>query len=156
MEWSRDDGYVISDDVGRVDREVVHRFLSRESYWAPNVPRSVVDRAVDNSLCLGVYSGADMVGFARAVTDRATFAWLADVFVLPAHRRKGLASWLVEVARAHPDLQGLRTLLLGTRDAHALYASLGFQPLSPEMVRRYMCVHTDASVLYGVATRPSA
>ena len=149
MEWSRDDGYVVSDDSGRVDCGVVHRFLSRESYWAPNVPRAVVDRSIDNSLCLAVYAGSDMVAFARAVTDRATFAWLADVFVLPAHRRRGLASWLVEVARSHPDLQSLRTLLLGTRDAHALYARLGFQPLSPETAQRYMYVHSSAAELYG-------
>ena len=122
------DGYVVSDDPRRLDLDAVHAFLSR-SYWAEGIPFEVVARSVRNSLGFGVYHGQRQVGFARVVTDRATFAYLADVFVLPAHRGRGLAKWLVECIRAHPDLQGLRRWHLATRDAHGLYAPLGFTPL---------------------------
>ena len=119
-------GYEVSTDVARLDREVIHRFLSEESYWAPGIARAVVDRSIDNSLCFGVYQGATQVGFARIVTDRATFALLADVFVLAAHRGRGLSKWLMRQVVEHPDLQGLRRMLLLTSDAHKLYAQFGF------------------------------
>ena len=121
---------VVDTDPGRLDRAVIHRWLSEESYWAKGVPRQVVDRAIDNSLCFGAYVDGAQVGFARMVTDRATFAYLADVFVLPEHRGKGYSQRLMDAILAHPDLQGLRRLLLATSDAHGLYAKYGFSPLS--------------------------
>ena len=122
--------YEISTDTGRLDHAVIHRFLSEESYWARGVPRDVVDRAIENSLCFGLYRDGMQVGFARAVTDRAAIAYLADVFVLPEHRGKGLGKWLIEEVLAHPDPQGLRRFFLGTEDAHSLYRRFGFRPLA--------------------------
>lgn len=125
MEWSRD-RYVISTDTKRLDRGAIHAFLS-ESYWAPGIPREVVDRSIQNSLPFGVYDSEGQVGFARVITDYATFAYIADVFVLPAHRGRGLAKWLMEVIHAHPDLQDLRRWMLVTRDAQALYRKVGYR-----------------------------
>ena len=124
-------GFTISTDPARLDRPVIHRFLSG-SYWAPGIPRSIVDRAIENALCFGVYEDATgaQVGFARIVSDHSTFAYLADVFVLDPHRGRGLAVWLMEVIRAHPDLQGLRRWMLATRDAHGLYRKVGFRELA--------------------------
>jgi GNAT superfamily N-acetyltransferase len=121
--------YEISTDRARIDRGLVHRFLSTESYWARGVPREVVDRCIDNSLCFGVYHEGGQVGFARVVTDRAAIAYLGDVFVVAAHRGRGLGKWLVATVMAHPDLQGLRRFMLGTEDAHSLYEEFGFRPL---------------------------
>ena len=123
------DGYTISTDVQRLDLQAIHAYLT-QSYWSPGVPVDIVQRAIANSLCFGVYQGDDQVGFARVVTDRATFAYLADVYVLEAHRGKGLSKWLLETIIAHPDLRGLRRFMLATRDAHALYARFGFTPLA--------------------------
>ena len=119
-------GYEISTDQDRLDVEVVFRFLSEESYWSPGIPRDVVERSINNSLCFGVYHGEVQVGFARIVTDKATFALVADVFIVEAHRGKGLSKWLLHEVMEHPDLQGLRRLLLLTSDAHSLYAQFGF------------------------------
>lgn len=123
------DGYVVSDDPRRLDLDAIHGFLSR-SYWAEGIPFETVARSIRHSLCFGVYQGQRQVGFARVVTDRATFAYLADVFVLSGHRGRGLAKWLVQCIRAHPELQGLRRWHLATRDAHGLYAQLGFTALA--------------------------
>lgn len=127
--WERD-GYEVSTDPGRLDLDVVHRYLSESSYWARGIPRAIVARSVNHALPFGLYSlengGEALVGFARAITDRATFAYLADVFVLPSHRGRGLGRWLNECLLAHPDLQGLRRLLLTTQDAHGLYERVGF------------------------------
>lgn len=123
------DGYVVSNDPGRLDREAIWRYL-RTSYWSPGIARDVVERAIDNSsLVFGLYApqGAQ-AGFARVVTDRARFAWLADVFVLEEHRGRGLGVWLVETVVAHPDLAGLR-FVLATADAHGLYERFGFGPV---------------------------
>jgi GNAT superfamily N-acetyltransferase len=122
------DGYVISNDPARLDREAIWRFL-RTTYWSPGIAREVVERGIDNSLVFGLYApdGAQ-AGFARVVTDRARFAWLADVFVLEEHRGRGLGVWLVETVVAHPELAGLR-LVLGTADAHGLYERFGFGPV---------------------------
>jgi GNAT superfamily N-acetyltransferase len=140
-------GYTISSDPARVDLDVVHGFLSRDSYWAKGVPRDVVARAIANSLVFGVYQGDDQVAFARVVSDRATFAWLSDVFVLPAHRGRGLARRLVEAVLAHPDLQGLRFFLLKTADAHGLYQRFGFRaPSDPD---RFLAIQEEAAQLYG-------
>ena len=119
-------GYEISTDQDRLDVDLVFRFLSEESYWSPGIPRAVVERSINNSMCFGVYQGEVQVGFARIVTDKATFALVADVFILEAHRGKGLSKWLMQVVLEHPDLQGLRRLLLLTSDAHSLYAQFGF------------------------------
>ena len=121
--------YRISTDRQRLDIALIHEFLS-QAYWSPGVPRGIVERGIGNSLCFGVYHGAQQVGFARVITDQATFAYLADVFVVQAHRGKGLAKWLVETILQHPDLQGLRRFLLATRDAHSLYGQFGFAPLA--------------------------
>src|SRR3954453_19837493 len=106
MEWTRD-GYTISDDPARVDVDAVHRYLSEESYWAPGVPRDVVERSIAGSLPFGLYApNGALAGFARAVTDRAVFAYVADVFVLDAHRGRGLGIWLVQTPPAHDHPPG--------------------------------------------------
>lgn len=131
-EWTRGE-FVISTDRSRLDVEAVHRFLSGSSYWSQGIPLEVVRRAIEHSLPFGIYRHGEQVGFARVVTDFATFAYLADVFVLEAMRGQGLSKWLMECITAHPDLQGLRRWMLATRDAHGLYAQYGFTPLkTPE------------------------
>lgn len=122
--------FELSTDTARIDRPLIYRFLSEQSYSAPGVARAIVDRAIDHSLCVGVYRGGAQLAFARVVTDRATFAYLADVFVLPEHRGAGLGKWMIAALMRHPDLQGLRRWLLATRDAHDLYAQFGFKPLA--------------------------
>jgi GNAT superfamily N-acetyltransferase len=126
--------YEVSSDPARLDLDVVHGFLST-SYWAAGIPMETVRRSVAHSLVFGIHHDADgQVGFARVVSDRATFAYLCDVFVLPAHRGRGLSKWLVEFIHAHPELQGLRRWMLATRDAHDLYRGQGWTPVpSPEM-----------------------
>lgn len=125
--------YSISTDSARLDLDAIWGWL-RGSYWSPGIPRETVARAVRNSIPFGIFEGQRQVGFARVVTDRATFAYLADVFVDPAARGRGLAAWLVEVILAHPDLQGLRRWSLATLDAHGLYEKFGFRPLArPEL-----------------------
>jgi GNAT superfamily N-acetyltransferase len=121
--------YTISTDRNRLDVVSVHAFLS-QSYWSPGIPLAVVERAITNSLCFGLFHQASQVGFSRVVTDKATFAYLADVYVLDAHRGKGLSKWLMEVITRHEDLQGLRRFVLATRDAHDLYRQFGFAPLT--------------------------
>ncbi|HKF23951.1 MAG TPA: GNAT family N-acetyltransferase [Candidatus Angelobacter sp.] len=131
--WRREgDEFEISTDNTRLDVPAVHAFLTA-SYWAKGIPLPVVERSVRNSICFGIYRGHEQVGFARVVSDRATFAYLADVYVLPGFRGRGLAKWLMECIMAHPDLQGLRRWSLLTRDAHRLYQAFGFEPLhAPE------------------------
>jgi GNAT superfamily N-acetyltransferase len=126
--WERDE-YLITTDRSRLDVALIHKFLSNESYWAGERSIEVVKRSIDNSLCFGIYRKTEQVGFARVVTDFATFAWLADVFIVPEHRGHGLAKWLMEVILAHPELQGFRRWVLATKDAHSLYARFGFIPL---------------------------
>jgi GNAT superfamily N-acetyltransferase len=121
--------YEITCDKTRLDVDAIHAFLSH-THWSPGIPRAVVERAIANSLCFGVLDHGQQVGFARVVTDKATFAWLTDVYVLPAHRGKGLARRLMEQIVQHADLRGLRRMLLATRDADALYAKFGFRPLA--------------------------
>ena len=121
--------YLITDDPARLDLDVIHGYLARESYWAGNIPRETVERSLQNSLCLGVYAaGGAQVGLARIVTDYATYAWLCDVFVLAAHRGHGLGKALIQAVVSHPRLQNLRRFALATRDAHGLYAQFGFTP----------------------------
>jgi ribosomal protein S18 acetylase RimI-like enzyme len=123
------DGIDISSDKGRLDVDALHTFL-RDAYWSLGIPREVLQRALDNSLCFGAYEGRSQVGFVRVVTDRATFAWVCDVFVVESHRRRGVADALMVAVKAHPELQGLRRWSLATRDAHALYRRHGFEPLA--------------------------
>lgn len=122
--------YEVSTDPARLDLDVIHGFL-RTSYWAAGIPRETVRRSVEHSLCFGVHHDTEgQVGFARIISDRATFAYLADVFVLDAHRGRGLSLWLMETITRHPALQGLRRWTLATRDAHGVYARFGFTPLA--------------------------
>ena len=130
--WHRDD-YTISTDPVRLQLPVIHGYLST-SYWAAGIPLGVVERSLRHSLCYGIYQGENQVGFARVITDYATFAYLADVFVLEAHRGKGLAHWMMECILETPELQGLRRWMLVTRDAQRIYADMGFQPVTPERV----------------------
>jgi GNAT superfamily N-acetyltransferase len=134
MDYTRGDNFLISTDKEHLDIDMIHTFLSRQSYWAKGVTREIVERAIANSLPFGVYhitaQGAEQVGFARVITDYATFAYVADVFVIETYRGKDLSKWLIESMRAHPDLQGLRRWLLATKDAHGLYRQYGFRELA--------------------------
>ena len=139
----RETNLLISDDKALLDRTLIHRFLSERSYWAQNVPREIVDRSIEHSLCFGVYRNGSQIGFARVVTDFATFAWLADVFVVEDARKQGTGKKLVAAVLAHPMLQNLRRFMLGTRDAFGLYARYGFEPLAyPE---RFMEIRSENS-----------
>lgn len=129
IEYHRNN-FTISTARDLLDIQVIQEFLANESYWAQGIPSSVVEKCIENSLCFGVYDQeGKQVGFARVVTDCATYAYIADVFILEAHRGRGLSKWLMECIMAHPDLQGLRRWNLATRDAHELYARYGFTPL---------------------------
>jgi GNAT superfamily N-acetyltransferase len=126
------DGFTVSTDPARLDLDAIHAFLVT-AYWCEGIPRETVARALSNSLSFGLYEGPRQIGLARMVTDRSTFAYLCDVYVLPELRGRGLGSWLMECVMAHPDLQGLRRLLLVTRDAHELYRPFGFSEIkNPE------------------------
>ena len=123
-------GYTISTDQALLDLDVIYNYLDRESYWAQGIPFEKLKKAISNSLCFGIYKDDKQVGFSRVVTDKATFAYLCDVFVLPEHRGTGVSKWMMQTICAHPDLQGLRRWSLATLDAHGLYAQFGFTPLS--------------------------
>jgi len=130
--------FLLSTDPGRLDLDVIHGFLT-ECYWAKGIPRDVVARSIENSLCFGVYKDRKQVGFARVISDFATYAYIGDVFVLEEFRRQGLSKWMMESIMRHPGLQGLRRWTLLTRDAHGLYGQFGFLPLAkPD---RYMELH---------------
>ncbi len=131
-------GFEISTDAARLDVTAIHAFLS-QTYWSPGIPLETVRTAIGHSVCVGAYCGEQQVGFARAITDRATFAYLADVYVLEAHRGQGLSRRMVQALTEHGALQGLRRMLLITRDAHGLYAKFGFKALAaPD---RFMELH---------------
>jgi len=121
--------YSISTDPGRLDLDAIHAYLTR-AYWCEGIPRQTLERAITNSLCFGLFHGKDQVGLARVITDSATYAYLCDVYILEAHRGKGLAKWLMQCVMAHPALQGLRRFTLATRDAQGLYRQFGFRELS--------------------------
>lgn len=133
--------YIISTDPSKLDVNMIHQYLSQDSYWAQNIPLDVVQQSIDNSFCFGVYYNDTQVGFARLITDKATFAYLCDVFILSEHRGKGLSKYLMQTMHAHQDLQGLRRWLLGTKDAHGLYAQFGWTPFTEELVPRFMQLH---------------
>src|SRR5262245_45179746 len=146
QEWRRDD-YVISTDKSRLDIGVIHGFLTT-SYWAAGIPLEVVQRSIGNSVVFGIFKDSEQVGFARVITDRATFGYLADVFVLESHRGRGLSKWLMEAIISHPDLQGFRMWFLATKDAHELYRRFGFRSL--EEPERYMAIRKANA--YGATT----
>ena len=127
-EWRRDE-YTISTDRERLNASLIHNFLSNRAYWAKGRSLEVVKRAIGNSLNFGVYKDGEQIGFARVVTDYATFAWLADVFILDEYRGRGLSKWLIEVIVSHQQLQGFRRWVLATKDAHELYRRFGFAEL---------------------------
>lgn len=138
--WERD-GFTISTDKNDLDTEIVFNYLNKESYWANGIPKETVTKSIENTaLCFGVYKGnpkveqAPLIGFARVISDLATFAYLADVFILEPYRGLGLSKWLMSTITAHSELQGVRRFLLATRDAHTLYSQYGFEPLeSPQL-----------------------
>ena len=138
QEWRRDESYVISTDRRRLDLATIHGFLSR-IYWAEGVPLEVVKISIERSLPFGVYEGEKQVGFARVITDYATFAYLADVFILDEHRGKGLSKWLMATIVRHPSLQRLRRFVLVTRDAQELYRKFGFTEVTerPTYMQRW-------------------
>jgi len=131
---------VVTTDPSRLDLDVIHGYLVR-SYWARGIPRELVARAIAHSLCFGAFAGDRQVGFARVVTDRATFAYLCDVFVLESHQGRGVGKQLMAAIMAHPDLQGLRRMTLFTRDAHGLYGQFGFR--ESRFLDRFMEVVRD-------------
>ncbi|MEW6729756.1 MAG: GNAT family N-acetyltransferase [Acidobacteriota bacterium] len=131
--WQKGE-YLISTDKSLVNLEVVHEFLAK-SYWATGIPKEIVKHSINNSLVFGVYKLNQQVGFARVITDYATFAYLADVFILEPYRQQGLSKWLMQVIISYKQLQGLRRWLLATKDAHELYRKFGFQNLAnPEKI----------------------
>lgn len=142
------ENYFISTDVSKLNVDMIHHFLSEESYWAKGIPKDVVEKSIANSLCFGVYCedqptlpAGRQVGFARLVTDKATFAYLADVFILSAYRGKGLSKFLMQTIHAHPELQNLRRWWLGTKDAHGLYEQFGWTRITDDVAKRFMQKH---------------
>lgn len=125
-----DKGYSISTDKSRIDFDRVYHYLEHESYWAKGVTAERLKRAIENSMCFVILKQNELAGFARVITDKATFAYICDVFVLEQHRRLGLSKWLMQTIMQHPELQGLRRWSLATADAHGLYEQVGFVPLS--------------------------
>src|SRR6187431_359553 len=123
------DGFTISTDKEKLDIDVIHSFLNG-TYWAEGISKEIIRRSIEGSLCFGVFENDKQVGFARMITDKATFAYLADVFIIEEYRGRGLSKWLMEVIMSHPSLQGLRRMMLATRDAHGLYEKFGFTALS--------------------------
>ncbi len=137
-------GFLISTDNTLLDIDLIYNYLDKDSYWGNGIPFDRLERSIKNSLCFGVYSNGEQVGFARVVSDKATFAYLADVFILPPYRKQGLSKWLVQTIMNHPDLQGLRRWSLATVDAHGLYAQFGFTEIThPE---RWMQIYTPYKV----------
>jgi GNAT superfamily N-acetyltransferase len=144
-----DPDVTVSTDPARLDRALIHAYLSTESYWASGVPRELVDRSIDHSLPFGLYRLDRQIGFARVVTDHATFGYVSDVFVVAPEQGRGLGRWLVAEVMAHPDLQILRRITLATRDAHELYATSGFRPARAGID---MELRRSNAELYGLAT----
>jgi GNAT superfamily N-acetyltransferase len=124
-----DEQYEVSTEAARFDVELIHQYLC-DTYWARNMPRKVLEKAIRHSLCFAVFTAGGQVAFARVITDLATFAYLSDVFVVPEHRGRGVSKLLMRAILEHPELQGLRRFVLATKDAHGLYAQFGFKPLS--------------------------
>jgi GNAT superfamily N-acetyltransferase len=123
-------GFTISTDKSLIDFETVYNYLNDESYWAQGIPAETLKRGIEHSICFGVYHQNKQAGFARVVTDNATFAYICDVFILAGYQRLGLSKWLMQTIKQHPDLQGLRRWSLATLDAHGLYTQFGFTELA--------------------------
>ena len=139
-----DKGFYISTDKNLLNFELIYAYLSNDSYWAKGIPAARLKTAIENSLCFGIYYNKNQVGFARAISDKATFDYIADVFILPQYRGKGLSKWLMQTITGHPELQGLRRWSLATADAQGLYSQFGFTPISrPE---RWMEIFTPYPV----------
>lgn len=137
MEWKKEN-YSISTNKKKIDVDYVYQFL-KQSYWAENIPLKIVRKAIQNSICFGLYHQNKQVGFARVITDKSTFAYLADVFIDPAYRGKGLSKWMMEIIVNYRHLKGLRRFMLATKDAHGLYEQFGFS-LMPD-TGRWMHIH---------------
>lgn len=123
------DNIVISDDRSRLDRQMIFNFLNKEARWCRGIPRNIVEKSINNSLCIGAYGNSKQIGFGRVVTDYATFGNVVDIFVLPEYRNKGISKMIMGAIVEHPGLQGLRRVTLATSDKQALYAKFGFTPL---------------------------
>lgn len=123
-------GFLISTDKTLLDVDVIYNYLNDDSYWAQGISREKLEKAIANSMCFGLYNDNKLAGFARVVTDNATFAYICDVFILPVFRKKGLSKWLMQTIVNHPELQGLRRWSLATADAHGLYSQFGFNQIS--------------------------
>ncbi|TDH29290.1 N-acetyltransferase [Segetibacter sp. 3557_3] len=134
MTWQRN-GFTIDTNKDQLDLNYIHEFLSTQSYWAEQIPFDIVRRSVEGSRCFGVYRNEKQVGFARLISDAATFAYLADVFIDASHRGQGLGKWLMEVILGHPDVQDVRGIMLGTKDAHSLYQKFGFTAIDDRFMR---------------------
>lgn len=130
MNWTKE-SFLVSTDKTKLQIDRIHHFLSKEAYWSLNIPRTTIEKAIQNSLCIGLYKTSKeataQIGFARVVTDSATFAWVCDVYVEPDYRGKKLAEWMMECLKSHPSLQNLRRICLTTKDAHHLYEKSGFE-----------------------------
>jgi GNAT superfamily N-acetyltransferase len=136
MKWKKD-GFIITTHKHKMDIPYIHDYICNKSYWAEGIPLAIVKQSIKGSLCFGVFHAAKQIGFARLITDRATFGYLADVFIDENYRGKGLGKWLMEIIISHPELQGLRNWMLATLDAHGLYEKVGFKPLeNPERIMR--------------------
>jgi len=133
--------YYITTDRSAMDIITIHRYLSEESYWAKNIPIELVQKSINHSLCFGIFDTGKQIGFARVITDQTSFAYLADVFILPEYRGKGLSKWLVATIHEYPDLQGLRRWMLMTMDAHGLYSQFGWEQVPDSLVSRIMQIH---------------
>ncbi len=120
-------GYFISTDKAKISFDLVYNYLSKESYWSENIPAELVRRSIENSVCFSVFFNDEQVGFARVITDKATYGYLADVFILEEHRGKGLSKWLMQTILDHKELEGFRSWMLATKDAHGLYEQFGFK-----------------------------
>jgi GNAT superfamily N-acetyltransferase len=151
LQESRRGAFLISTDRARLDLDMIHGFLT-QCYWAKGIPRDVVARSIQHSLCFGIYDGTKQLGFARVISDYATYAYIGDVFVLEEHRGNGLGKWMMQCIMEHPCLQGLRRWSLATQDAHGLYQQFGFRALkTPE---RFMEVHNPG--VYTAYDNPGA
>jgi GNAT superfamily N-acetyltransferase len=149
--------YRVSTDPSLLDLEFIHDYLARHSYWASGIPRDIVERSIHHSLCFGLFDDGKQIGLARVITDQATHAWLADVFIVETCRGQKLGVWLMECVRAHPALQNLRRFMLATRDAHALYRKFGFTEVNApqnlmEIVRPNVYQRTEEK---GAASDPA-
>jgi N-acetylglutamate synthase-like GNAT family acetyltransferase len=141
MTWQKGSLFITT-EKDKMDIEYIHHFLATDSYWAENIPIEIVKKSIDGSLCFGVFEDEKQIGFARVVTDNATFGYLADVFIDEMYRGCGLSKWLMETIMSHPELQGFRTWMLGTKDAQGLYAQFGFKQLDePDRIMRKSNAH---------------